>query len=243
MRKLWTISGALAFCAILGIAARPSLAATIVKLNLGSSSPNINLDAAGVLSTFNDANSATTGDHNTTVDFTGFLDAEYTDIHSPIASFTLSGLATSAPTTIINSLVIQNFSGGTMALYDPTNTLLLQGALGVSAMTGTLTGFLGAGDGGLFTTTFSNVTGGTLAEEVAANTLVVSMNFSGASTAGLPGFAVSPTTGRLLPFQTGAAVSIKASENIIPEPAGLVLLLVGGAAVAVTARRTSAFLG
>jgi hypothetical protein len=235
MRKRRTIGVALVVGLIVGIAARFSPAATIVKLNLSSSSSDINLDSAGLLSIFNDGNAATTGDHDTKVEFTGFLDAEYTDINSSIASFTLSGLSMSAPTTIINTLVLQNFSGGTMSLYDPANTLLLEGALGVSAMSGTLTGNLNAGEGGLFTTTFSNVTGGTIMSELAANSLVVSMNFSSALTGGVPGFAISSTTARLLPFQADAAVTIKA--NIIPEPAGLLLLLVGAASIAVVPRR------
>jgi hypothetical protein len=237
MRKLRTIGVALAVGLIAGIASRSAPAATIVKLNLSSSSPNVSLDGEGFLSTFNDGHTTTTGDHNTTVEFTGFLNADYTDITAPIASFTLGGLSMSAPTTIINTLVLQNFSGGTMALYDPANTLLLEGALGVSAMSGTLTGNLNAGEGGLFTTTFSNVTGGTLMSELAANSLVVSMNFSGAMTGGVPGLAISPATAQLLSFQADAAVTIKANEFIIPEPAGLVLLLLAAGIAAVARRR------
>ena len=128
-----------------------SNAATIIKLNLGGVGPDVAMPA-GVLGTMSDGIAVTTGDQNTDVEFTGFLDGPFPDITTTDASFSLSGLAPVGAPSVFGSLVIQSFSGGTFTLYnnDVLNTVLLTGPMTTSA----LTGVIGPpGTGALFTTT------------------------------------------------------------------------------------------
>ena len=59
-----------------------------------------------------DANAGTTGDQNTAVEYTGFLDVCLPTSIRSTASFTMSNLAVNGPAQIFGSLVIQNFVGG-----------------------------------------------------------------------------------------------------------------------------------
>jgi hypothetical protein len=196
------------------------LGATILKLNLGNVSPDIGMPApAGTISTVPDGNVGTTGDQNTDVEYTGFLDGIFADINTPTASFTTSGLQAVGPPTIFGSLVIQNYFGGTFNLYDPSNTLLLSGSLVDSALTGTI----GVpGTGAVFTTTFGTATGGTLLPYVVPGTVNVSMNLTDVND-GL-GFLVLGNV--LQPFTADASVNISAESSGIPEPGSAALVVI-----------------
>jgi len=143
-----------ALCALLVASTSVSRAGTIIKLNLGGVGPDVGLNGGGVLSTTDDGVAATTGDQNTAVEFTDFLNP-IPDINVNAASFSLNNLVAVGPANVFGSLVIQNFAGGQFSLYDPANVLLLQGPLTNSA----LTGVIGPpGTGALFTTTLGSVT-------------------------------------------------------------------------------------
>jgi hypothetical protein len=230
--NLRTALTALALCAAVFFSASISSAATIIKLNLGSVGPDITMNGAGILSTASDGIGTTTGDQNTDIEFTGFLDGPNPDITTTDASFSLAGLATSGPATTFGSLVIQPFLGGTFSLYNSANTLLLQGPLTSSALTGVL-GPPGGGTGSLFTTTLGNVTGGSLLPLLLPGSVTLSMNLSNVS--GGAGFSLPPGNGAIAPFVADASANIGADP--IPEPTSALLLIFGLVAAAGVAKR------
>jgi hypothetical protein len=220
-----------AVCALVFAASSATFAGTIIKLNLGSTGPDVGMNAGGLLSTVSDGNGATTGDQNTAVEFTGFLDGPFADINTSTASFTMSNLGAAGPAQVFGSLVIQNFLGGSFSLYDPSNVLLLSGNLSGSA----LTGVIGPpGTGGLFTTSLSTVTGGTLQSYINPNSLTLSMNLSTVN--GGNGFLVVPPGGPgiLQPFLADASVNISGE---VPEPTSLVLVMAAFSAALSLRRR------
>src|SRR6476620_2367462 len=78
-----------------------SHASTIIKLNLGGVGPDLGLGAPaalppGILGTVSDGVGATTGDQNTAIEFTSFLDF-IPDINTNTGSFTLSNLQEVGP--------------------------------------------------------------------------------------------------------------------------------------------------
>ena len=215
--------------AVLGWAQAAS-AGTIIKLSLGGdNAADIEYDGT-TLSTNSDGNAATTGDQNTAIEYSDFLSGN-PDVPLSIASFTLDGLTTAgAPTVFGGALVIQNFAGGTMSLYDPLNTLLLSGTLASSALTGPIGP---PSTGALFTTSFGTVTGGTLAPLILPNTLTLSMSLNDVN--GGAGFSVSGAAAPALdPFTADATVSIGGE---IPEPTSAMLIGLGTLAVAAMATR------
>src|SRR5262249_38477896 len=155
--------------------------------NLGSVGPDVSMNGAGVFGTVSDGIAATTGDQDTDVEFTGLLDGLFPDITSTNASFSMSSLVEVGPATVASgTVVVQNFIGGTISLYDPANTLLLSGALTSS----TVSGVIGPpGTGALFTTTLSSATGGTLAPLIAPGSVSLSMNMTNVN--GGLGFSVA----------------------------------------------------
>jgi hypothetical protein len=217
----------LAVCALICVATSTAQAATIIKLNLADVGPDVSMNGAGILSTFNDGIAATTGDQNTSVEYTGFLNF-IPDLNLDNASYTMSGLAPNGAANVNGTLVTQNYVGGQFSLFDPANVLLLSGNLTNSA----LAGVIGPpGTGALFTTTFGNVTGGTLAGLIVPGSISVSMNMTNVN--GGNGFSVIANV--LQPFLADASVNI--SGNPVPEPATLVLVALGSAAAAGFVRR------
>jgi len=228
-------------CALVAIFGTTSYAGTIIKLNLGSVSPDIKYDGS-FLSTADDLIVGTTGNQNTAVEYTDFLDPMVADIPTAVASFTLSGLAPSGSAFVfLGQNVVQNFTGGTMTLYAADNSVLLSGNLFNSALSGPI----GFPTGGLFTTSFGNVTGGSLQSKIESTSLVLSMNFTQVQTTGGPvGFSVSPPPaspapqihmGALNPFTADASINI-AGDPKVPEPTSVVLLISGSMAM-LAARR------
>jgi PEP-CTERM motif len=219
-------------CALSSLTVLSATATTIIKLDLGGVGPDIGMNAQGQLSTVDDGNAGTTGNQDTKIEFTDFLDS-IPDIVTPPGSFTLSGLAVAGPSTQIGSLVIQNFTGGQFALYDPTNILLLSGPLTNSA----LTGVIGApGTGALFTTTLANATGGSLASLIQSGTLSLSLSMTNVN--GGAGFSTSD--GILQPFLADGSINIAADRNQAPEPATFALLTMGAIGLLASRRRLAA---
>lgn len=211
--------------------ASESEAGTIIKLGLGGdATADLEFDGT-TLSTIDDLVPGTTGDQNTNAEFLDFLSA-VPDVDSPPGSFTLSGLTPSGPANVQGgTVVLQNFSGGTLSLWDDSNVLLLSGTLADSLLVGPIGP---PATGALFTTTFGAVTGGTLAPQIIANSLSLSMSFTDVNSGA--GFSVSGAAAPLLnPFVADVTLNIAANE--IPEPTSLVLVIFGSAVLASISRR------
>jgi hypothetical protein len=221
-----------AACALVCVAVSFSQAATIIKLNLGGVGPDVGMGPGGNLSTIDQTGGPPpTGDQLTAIEYTGFLNF-IPDVNTNTASFSLNGLNAVGPANVFGTLVIQNFAGGQFSLYDQADSLLLQGPMGPSA----LSGVLGPpGTGALFTTSLTTVTGGSLAGLIAPGSVSLSMNMTNVNS-GL-GFGVtgSGLQAVLNQFQADASISIAA--DAVPEPTTLVLLGLGSIAMIAAKRR------
>jgi len=222
------------FLTICGFASSTALVvngATVIKLNLAGGGPDVSMSAGGVFGTANDGIVGTTGDQNTDVEYTGPLEPLLTDINNSTASFSLAGLQrTGFPTILSGTIIVQDFIGGTLNLYSPSNSLLLSGNLMESALTGVLGD---QGTGALFTTTVGQFTGGSILPELQANSLNLSMTLTNVN--GGLGFLVIGNA--LQPFTADSTVSISGNAAPVPEPASLALLTLG--AIIAFARRRS----
>jgi hypothetical protein len=222
-------------CALICLATSFAQAATIIKLDLGGVGPDVGMGAPagqppGILSTVRETGGPPpSGDQFTRIDYTGFLSA-IPDVNLPVATFSMNGLQASGPANVFGTLVIQNYINGVFSLYDPANILLLQGPMGPSA----LSGVLGPpGTGALFTTSFTTVTGGTLAPLIAPGSVSLSMNMTNVN--GGLGFAVAGGGPALNAFLADASISIAADP--VPEPTTLVLLSLGSIVAIAAGRR------
>jgi hypothetical protein len=228
------LSGA-AVCALIFANASSLHASTIIKLNLGNAGPDLSMNAGGVLGTASDSVAGTIGDQNTDVEYTSFLEP-LPDINASIASFSLSGLTTSGSPLVFGSLVIQNYSGGTFSLYDPSNTLLLSGLLTTSSLQGTLGP---PGTGAVFSTGVASVTGGVFADFIETNSLGLSMTLSNTN----GGTGLSLGDGPVLHgFVADTVVSILGEPSTpgggLPEPGTLVLATLALFSASVVRRRS-----
>jgi hypothetical protein len=220
--------------ALVGMAAVEAHAGTIIKLSLGddSADPDIEFDGT-TLSTALDSDGGTLGDQNTNAEFLDFLSGE-PDITNGLGSFTLDDLDVDGPATTFGGfLVIQEFLGGTLSLYDTSNNLLLSGTLDAS----TLTGPLGPpATGALFTTSFGMVTGGSLEPLIDPDTLTLSITFTDINDG--VGFTTSGGGTVLNAFEADASVIIAAEP--IPEPVTALLALLAAAGIPALRLRRSA---
>jgi hypothetical protein len=202
-------------------------AGTIIKLDLdGGSAHDIQFDGT-TLKTIDDGDAGTFGDQNTDANFQDFLDS-FPDVLTPIASFNLRGLAPTVPpgARLVDSLVVQYFSGGIFQLYDPANTLLLSVSLHQSVLVG---GIDGTATGALFTTSLSSVTGGQFAGQfdppIGTHSLKLSLSFADIN--GGIGLHVSGAGAQqtLNPFTANATLLISGEQ--IPEPTMAALMSIG----------------
>ena len=227
-----------ATCAIIGLQGPAAQAGTILKLSLGEDVPSditFSGGVASVMETVDDGDAATTGDQNTAIDFTSFLEGPFADVLASTASFTMENVTASGPPTTFGPLVIQNFSGGTFSLYDASNTLLLSGTLANSAITGPIGP---PATGGLMTSTFAAITGGTLQPLLFPNSLTLSMSLTDISDG--TGFVVSGAAAPQLDAFT-ADVTMNIAAQQIPEPAAAILLVLGAGLFAAARRSRVAF--
>jgi hypothetical protein len=190
-----------------------------MKLNLGGSGPDVSM-AGGILATSNYLDATTAGNQNTAIEYTGFLEP-IPDVTTAVASFSLSGVtAVGAPN--VTTLVSQSFTGGTVNLYDPSNTLLLSGTLGSSSLVGTLGP---PGTAAFFSTTFGSVTGGTLAPFIVNNSLSLSINLTNVN--GGAGLTVGQGGEILNGFTADSVVNVGGNPTDLggglPEPGTLIL--------------------
>jgi hypothetical protein len=211
-------------------------AATIIKLSLGGDPAADVQYAGGIFSTKDDLDGGTTGQQDTAAEFLDFLNGQ-PDVATPTASYTLSGVIAIGPANnSVFPLAIQGFTGGNFSLYDPSNVLLLSGALGNSTLAGTI----GApSTAALFTTSVASVTGGTLAPLIAPNSLTLSISMtdvnSGAAGPGLQLiFPPGPAGPILLPFEADVTQTIAGEA---PEPSGILLAMLGSVLLGAYSRR------
>jgi hypothetical protein len=233
-------------CAMLGSAlvvsaASATFAATnqILTLNLAGSGPNgqIGMNGSGVLSTRDDGVAATTGDQNTTISYINALAGVLPNLGSPTASFTISDLEVNGPPTPFGSALFQNYKNGSFALYgpSPTNELLLSGNLSNSStLLAVLAGGADPSDGTMFTSYFGTVTGGSLQNYIAGNSVALQMYISNAQTPGV-GAGFHLDGGSLASFSAKSTVSILATT--VPEPETLVLFCMAAASAIAVRRR------
>ncbi len=211
-------------------------AATIIKLGLSTDSlPDIQL-VNGTLGTAVDAVGATLGEQNTEVTFLGALSG-ISLVEGANASFTLSNIQLEGPPTVIGTTLLQRTTGGTFALYDPSNNLMLAGTLG----NGTLSGPIGGtATGGFLTTEFGEFTGGSLLTSLTQSNRTRS-SFSISLTNVNDGLGLTlRETGEVDDFQADATANIGAQPAAVPEPGSWLLLIAAGLALFAAVRdRTS----
>lgn len=232
--NLRVVFASLAMCALLGSTAANGQ--TILKLNLGNTGPDLAMNGSGVLGTVSDGDAGTTGDQNTAIEYTAYLDGLFADIGTSTASFSLAGLQTTGtPTVVAGAVVVQDFFGGSFNLYDPANSLLLSGNLQDS----TLTGVIGnTGTGSIFTTKVGTFTAGSLLPYVEANSLNLSIALTNVNNGN--GFVVSGSPSALQPFTTDASVNVTGAEGVgVPEPASIAMVLLGTLGLGLGGRRRS----
>lgn len=235
-RILRTSLTMLALCAALSLSVSVARAATILKLNLGGTGPDVAMNAAGVFGTVDDLVIGTTGNQNTAIEYTGFLDGLFADIPTSVASFTMSGVNRVGAPSVAGGTVTQGFFGGNIKLYNDANTLLLDANLQDSSLVGTI-GMPGIG--GFFTVTLGTSLPGTvLAPYVVPGSIGLSMPLTGIVTTALGGSAGLLVSGNVLQsFESDASAQITADPSPIPEPTSLAMLLVGASMSAGFARR------
>jgi len=212
----------IAAVALVGVAWNSARSETIIKLGLGNdAAADIDFDGTNLKTIADNDVPPTTGDQNTRIDFLGFLDGE-PDVNTPTASFTLKDVAASGLPTVLGGVVFfQDFTGGEMFLYDPSNVLLLSGTLDDSVLSGSIGP---PGTGALFTTTFGSVTGGTLAQQIDLSSLSLSVSLTGVNNG--QGFSLNLQTEALNRFTADVTLNIAALP--VPEPPSSPLALLGG---------------
>ena len=198
--------------------------AALIKLDLAKTpGPDLGPDiayAGSVLSTPSDGNVLTTGSQDTAIVFGDFLSA----LPATRGSYSLNNLSANGPATTVFipgpniTVVSQSLTGGNFQLYDSANVKLLDVSLASSALSGT------AGPASttanVISVTNGTVVGGTLASQIASNSVSFSIALTNISGGGL---AVSSNV--LAPFTASATKEI--AGNPVPEPSAAILLVLG----------------
>jgi hypothetical protein len=236
--KLIRVCAAVAIAVVSLGAFQAAQAGTILKLSLGNDvQPDLEY-ISSTLSTVDDLDGTSPGDQNTAVEFLDFLTGVHTNIAAADGSYSLNGVTASGPPTVLfGAIVVQQLTGGNFQLWDENDILLLDATLGDSVLNGT-TGFAGPSQtGGVFTTTFGTILGGTLAQYIAPNTISVSIAMTGVASGATAGMIVNagPQGDVLADFTADATETIAAEP--VPEPATVALILLGTIAPLTIARR------
>ncbi len=200
---------------ILGVLVSSASAETIIKIDLGSAGFDGNdVDLTGnVFSTIDDGNASTLGDQNTNVNFVGFLSGR-SDIPADVASFTIADVQISGTATILGNVLVQPTAGGSISLWDSSNTLLLSASVGGGAIVGSLGS---AATGSFANLTVGSFTGGSLASLLNPNSFSISLAMTDVN----GGAGLSQSGGELQDFTAGATANISALQ--VPEPSSMVL--------------------
>jgi hypothetical protein len=200
-------------------------AGTILKLGFGTDSlPDIEL-TGGVISTNDDGAGATAGDQNTEVTFLGAL-AGSIIVEGDRASFTVDNITISGEATIVGGTVLQPTTGGTFALYDPSNNLLLAGTLGDGTVSGPINN---AATGGYLTTEFGTFTDGLLLSQLnTAGFYQSSFAIALTDVNDGNGLSVDSATNQMAPFTADATANI---GGHVPEPASCLAVLLACLAI------------
>lgn len=222
---------ALVTTALVALFVGTASADTIIKVGLGGTGPDVSY-AGGTFSTVDDGNAGTTGNQDTNIEYTGFLDGLLPDILAG-ASFSLTGVTASGAANVLGGVVVtQATTGGTFSVYDPANVLLLTGTLGSGVITGSTTG----SSGSFFDTSIATFTGGALLAYVATTPASLSLSFTNLLSGNAAAMVVNG--GVLSNFTANATGNIGGSA--VPEPASVALLLSGVLGGAAARRRKSA---
>jgi PEP-CTERM motif len=218
-----SVRTAVAVATLVFFLASAANAATIIKLSLGNTGPDVEFNG-GVFSTSDDLVPGTVGNQNTAAEFLDFLNFQ-PDVPTPTASYTLSGVTAVGPPANVFGNVVQSFAGGNFFLYDPSNALLLSGQLGTSVLFGTVGP---PSTGAVFSTSVASVTGGSLGPFISPNSLSLSISMTNVNSgpAGT-GFQLGPGPGGsiLLPFRADVTQTIAGDA---PEPSSVLLAMLGG---------------
>jgi hypothetical protein len=214
-------------CAILALllVAPPSHAGTIIKLDLGGTGPDVQFSGGqfGLFRTEDDGDLGTLGDQDTTIRFSDFLSSLTPNPTTGSYLLTNVNADGTAPVPLGGGVLKQGFSGGFFALYDSSNSLLLQVNLGNSLL-------VGGSSGAFFNITNGTVVGGSLAPLLSTNSIGMSLSLTNISGGGLS----TGIGGFLNAFQADATKEI--SANPVPEP-GTLLLACGAILVPALLRR------
>ena len=201
--------------------------AAIIKLDLAQTpgpDPGPDIDYAGsVLATPSDGNGLTTGSQDTAIVFGDFLSA----LPATTGSYSLQNLGANGPATSVFipgpniTVVSQSLIGGSFQIYDSANVKLLDVSLASS--NSVLSGTTGPSSttANVISITNGTVVGGTLASQIASNSISFSIALTNISGGGL---AVD-VNNVLAPFTASATKEI--AGNPVPEPSAAVLLVLG----------------
>ncbi|MEZ6120914.1 MAG: PEP-CTERM sorting domain-containing protein [Pirellulaceae bacterium] len=210
---------------VVALVAAQSYAGTIMKLGFSTDSlADIEL-VDGKLSTVDDLFAATVGDQNSEVTFLGVLSGAAA-IEGDRASFTLSEVLLDGTPINMGNTVIQGTSGGTFAVYDGSNELMLSGTLGDGVLSGPIGG---TATGGYLTTEFGVFTDGYLLDILdEENLLKSSLSISLTDVNDGAGFATD-ANGALAEFSADATANVGAQLSVpdVPEPSSLAMIAAG----------------
>ncbi|MCA9217887.1 MAG: PEP-CTERM sorting domain-containing protein [Planctomycetales bacterium] len=212
------------------VAFQQANAETIIKLGLSTDSlADIEL-ISGELSTVDDGLGATAGDQNTEVTFLNSVlsAAGSQPFGGNNLSFTMGGVNLAGSPAMIGNSILQETTGGSFALYDTNNELLLSATLGDGILSGPVGG---TATGGFLTTEFGAFTGGSILTAYDLNLIDSSLSISLTDVNGGDGLSLT-NDGQVADFTADATANIGASVAA-PEPSslslfGLALLCMAG---------------
>jgi hypothetical protein len=199
--------------------------AALFKLDLAKPpGPDLGPDisyAGSVLATPSDGNALTTGSQDTAIVFGDSLSA----LPATTGSYSLQNLGKNGPATVVFipgpniTVVSQPLIGGNFQIYDSANVKLLDVSLASS--NSVLSGTVASTTANVISVTNATVVGGTLASQIASNSISFSIALTNISGGGL---AVD-VNNVVAAFTASATKEI--GGNPVPEPSAAILLVLG----------------